>query len=200
MFYNEVGSALRADLAAFIRGLRPRVGARLRLALLNITRARQSHAPTCLCPGSSVLCTPYSVICPLAASGRAHLSTFAQAVGRFAPSHGLRIFPSSALRTLSSAFTFPLLHRPPADFHLCTVSATPQPPTLPPTLSPTLPPTPPPTLPPTLPPTQRSIPDSFLDSSLDPALHFTARKRVEAAFFHATLGRLVFTPSFTIVA
>ena len=60
--------ALRANLVAS-RELRSRVGARLRLDLHH-RRARRSHAPT------------YFGI---------HLSTFPQAVGRFAPLHG--IFP-----------------------------------------------------------------------------------------------------------
>jgi hypothetical protein len=74
----RVGLALRANLAA-PRGLRPRVGARLR-------RVRLWTAPP-----HSVLCTLYSVLL-------FHFFTFAQAVGRFAPSHGLR--PSSELCNL----------------------------------------------------------------------------------------------------
>jgi hypothetical protein len=49
--------ALRANLAAFIRGLCPRVGARLRLDLLHkegAAKPRPYHP--------SVLCPPYSVL------------------------------------------------------------------------------------------------------------------------------------------
>ena len=41
---------------------------------------------------------------------------------------------------------------------------------------------------------------SLPSSALYSVLHFIPRTFTSRAFFHATLGRLVFTPSFTIVA
>ena len=74
----EVGAAPRAALAAS-RELRSRVGARLRLALL----CKQGRGEATPLPSLRNL---YSVLCTL-------VSTFPQAVGRFAPLHG--IFPLS---------------------------------------------------------------------------------------------------------
>ena len=105
---HRVGLALRANLAAFIRGLGPRVGARLRLDLLHkgdAAKPRPYH-PSVLRNPSSVLCTPILIhlstftqeLCSIlhlcTGSARtpssvlwSHLSTFAPAVGRFAPLH-----------------------------------------------------------------------------------------------------------------
>ena len=86
----------------------------------NQTRARQSHAPTLdasriarsAIPTSnngtprSGYTTPCPHVtmstCPLAAFSRAHLCTFAQATGRFAPLHCLHSPPSSVIRTPNS--------------------------------------------------------------------------------------------------
>ena len=169
------------------RGLRPRVGARLR----RVRSPRNIRPPAN--PLYSVLRNPYSVLWPLPfhfCTGLRPICTFARLAQLLRP----RLIPDSPSDSSST------LPRP---FPRLSPDSSP-------TLSPTLPPTLPSTLSPRLFPrlfsdsslysALDSILDSILDSSLDPALHFTARKRVEAAFFHATLGRLVFTPSFTIVA
>ena len=95
---GRVGTACQPSCLS--RGLRPRVGARLRLAL-PCRRARQSHAPT----HPSVIRTLYSVIFSATATPLPH---------------------AFKIRTLYSSphLTFPLLHRPSADLHLCTAFAT----------------------------------------------------------------------------
>ena len=84
----RVGLALRANLVAFIRGLRPRVGARLRLDLLykeDAAKPRPYLPPYSILqptiPLCCLLCNPYSVLCPLVPP--LHLSA--------APSHGFAV-------------------------------------------------------------------------------------------------------------
>ena len=105
----RVGLALRANLVAFIRGLRPRVGARLRLDLLykeDAAKPRPYLPPDSILqptiPLCCLLCNPYSVLCSL--TSPLHLCTGHRPICTFA-----RL--AQLLRTLSSAFTFPLFHR-----------------------------------------------------------------------------------------
>ena len=132
----RVGAAPRAALAAS-RGLRPPVGARLR-RVRSPSDVRTSTYLRNLRPHSAILFGPRSrprlnhrsshrprprfstlyselrnLSCPAPTYSCINLSTFPQAVGRFALLHGYLSAlstPHSVLRTLSSDSTFPPLH------------------------------------------------------------------------------------------